>query len=321
MSPSPEISVVMSVYNAELYLSQAIDSILGQSFKDFEFIIIEDCSTDQSLKILEHYAQQDQRIKLIRKPENRRMKGFIENLNIGISQAKGRYIARMDADDIAYPDRFEKQFQFLEQHPEVFMIGSSINLIDEDNQLLRKLPALENNTEIQQQMTKKVAMYHPVIMFRNEGVRYRENIYYCEDYDLYLRLMNQGKKFHNFTEVLLDYRILNSSISRKDGNFMRSLFVEKVKQFYTEEKKKGQDFYALFSPDNLLDLLNTEKVSTQSDLDFALGVAVKFGYKKEFNQMLLKYKSLGYLSIRVKLLGVMIKLPGIISKIYFKIFS
>lgn len=109
---SPILSVVMSVYNAEKYLSQAIESILNQSFEDFEFIIIEDCSTDNSLKIIKNYAINDKRIRIIQKAKNKKMRGFIENLNIGLSEAKGKYIARMDSDDISHPDRFEKQVLF-----------------------------------------------------------------------------------------------------------------------------------------------------------------------------------------------------------------
>ena len=124
------VSVVMSVYNAEKYLDLAIESILNQSFRDFEFIIIEDCSTDNSLEILKNYAEKDSRIKIIQKTENKRMKGFIENLNIGLEEAKGKYIARMDADDISHPSRFDKQVVFLETHSDIFMVGSYINFIN-----------------------------------------------------------------------------------------------------------------------------------------------------------------------------------------------
>lgn len=100
---TPLVSMAMSVYNAERHLAQAIESILNQSFTNFEFIIIEDCSTDISLDIIKEFAQKDARIRLIQKAENRRMAGFIENLNIGLNKAKGKYIARMDADNIAHP--------------------------------------------------------------------------------------------------------------------------------------------------------------------------------------------------------------------------
>jgi len=107
----------------------------------------------------------------------------------------------------------------------------SINFINEKGEITGKLPALEADHEIKKQMPVKISMFHPVIMFRNEKeVRYREKIFYCEDYDLYLRLILEGKKFHNFSEALLDYRLLNSSISRKDSKFIKFLFIEKMKQ-------------------------------------------------------------------------------------------
>ena len=151
----PTLSVIMSVYNAEKYLSQAIESILNQSFEDFEFIIIEDCSTDNSLKIIKNYVINDKRIRIIQKAKNKKMRGFIENLNIGLSEAKGKYIARMDSDDISHPDRFEKQVLFLDSHPNVFMVGSAINFIDENGKLIRKYEALETDDKIKKQMIKK----------------------------------------------------------------------------------------------------------------------------------------------------------------------
>lgn len=312
----PMVSVVMSVYNAEKYLGAAIDSVLNQSFSNFEFIIIEDCSTDKSFEILKQYAARDCRIKLIQKSGNRRMKGFIENLNIGLTEAQGKYIARMDADDISNPERFRKQVNFLESNPDIFMVGSSINFIDEKGSFIKKHDALESDSEIKNKMPIRIAMYHPVIMFRNkQGVTYRDKIFYCEDYDLYLRLMIEGKKFHNFTESLLDYRLLDSSISRKDGNFFRTLFVEKMKSFYFEKKKKGFDSYESFIPENLLNIMNNEIESSEKDLIFALSVATKYRYQKEFEIL---FKKVSNQNRNFYLLKTLNSLPAIFSKIYFK---
>lgn len=309
----------MSVYNAEKYLRQSIESILNQSFSDFEFIIIEDCSTDNSLNIIKEYAEKDPRIKLIQKSENKKMRGFIENLNIGIKKAKGKYIARMDADDISYPNRFEKQIEFLEKNPKIFMVGSSINFIDENNNFIKKLNALKNNTDIQKLMPKKITMYHPVIMFRNEqGIEYREKIYYCEDYDFYLRLMLSGKKFANIEEPLMDYRILHSSISRKDNNDIKTLFIEKMKSFYHEKKKKGTDSYDSFNPDKWLNITNETSVP-EKDLEFAMKVAVKFGYKNLFSQINEKYRKHYKNSLQLNILSFINLFPNLIKKIYFKI--
>ena len=134
MNP-PLVSVIMSVYNGEKYLVQAIDSILNQTYQNFEFIIIDDCSTDNSSHILQEYAQKDSRIKIIKKEKNIGIKGFIKNLNLGISIAKGKYIARMDADDISLPERFQKQVDFLENNPEITLVGAQLNLINEQNKI------------------------------------------------------------------------------------------------------------------------------------------------------------------------------------------
>lgn len=318
----PTISVVMSVYNAEKHLAQAVESILNQTFSNFEFIIIEDFSTDNSWAILQNYAQKDQRIQLIQKPENKRMAGFIENLNIGLKKAKGKYIARMDADDISYPNRFEKQVKFLEENPDIFMVGSSINFIDENNNFIKKLDAIPNNIDIQQQMPKKIALYHPAIMFRNEPeIEYREKIFYCEDYDFYLRLISEGKKFANFEEPLLDYRILNSSISRKDGKFKRTIFVEKMKEFWRERLKNGKDSYASFVPETLLNILDTNEKSSRDDLKFGLSVATKHQYTNEFNILIKKYSRLYPFDFQIYTLKMLNILPPFFSKIFFKIFN
>lgn len=317
---TPAVSVVMSVYNTEKYLEQSIESILNQSFIDFEFIIIEDCSTDSSLSILKNYAQKDSRIKLIQKSENKRMAGFIENLNIGLREARGKYIARMDADDLSHPTRFEKQVKFLDENPDIFMVGSAVNFIDENNQFIRKLESLENHREIIERMPKHISMYHPAIMFRNnEQTQYHEKMFYCEDYDLYLRLINQGKKFYNFTESLLDYRILNNSISRKDGSFMNMLFVEKAKWFYQQEKKYQKSDYDNFVPSEFIHIFDSQQKTEKQYLLFALKTATKFNYKKEFIALKEKYSQFYSKNVEIGILSILISLPNIVSKIYFKI--
>ncbi|SDE61003.1 Glycosyl transferase family 2 [Riemerella columbipharyngis] len=309
----------MSVYNAEKYLSQAVESIVRQVFEDFEFIIIDDCSTDKSYEIIRHYVDVDKRIKVLRKQENKGSKGFVENLNWGLKEAKGQYVARMDADDISHPERLEKQVQFLDAYSDVFMVGSSINFIDEKDNFIKVLEAPERDEAIKQKMPKSISMYHPVIMFRNNAeVRYRDKIYYCEDYDLYLRLMIEGKKFYNFTTPLLDYRILETSISRKDGKFFRTLFVEKTKQFYRESLKYGKDSYEEFHPEYLLHILDSEKNESEKELKFALNVATKHRYKKELSILMNQYKSQYGNKIDVILLNIMNSFPMVIPKFYYK---
>lgn len=290
MLKPPKISVIMSVYNAERYLQQAIDSILKQTFTDFEFIIIEDCSTDSSLQILERYAAQDSRIVLLKKDKNNGKQGFIENLNIGLDKARGEYIARMDADDISSPNRFEKQLKAFSNDSELFIVGSYLEFIDEESQSIQIKEAPTTDSEIRTSMLQSIALYHPVIMFKNTHLRYREKMWGCEDYDLFLRMIIEGKKMQNLPEVLLQYRILKNSISRQDQNFIRWNFVEKARAFYKERLKVGNDSYEEFIPQNFQNILNIKAKNTKEDLLLAYNTALKFNLKKELHIIIKKLK-------------------------------
>ena len=287
------ISVIMSVYNGEKYLVQAIDSILNQTYQNFEFIIIDDCSTDNSSHILQEYAKKDSRIKIIKKEKNIGIKGFIENLNLGISIAKGKYIARMDQDDVSLPERFQKQVIFLENNPKISMVGAQIDFINEKNEIIgEKIGALEHE-EIVNKMTSQIQLFHPAIMFRNhQNIKYREKFIYCEDYDLYLNLITQGKKLANINEKLLHYRILESSISRKGDNFVKKLMVEKALYFYKLRKENGQDLYETFNNEEVLEINNFEFKNKIEELFFALETAIKLNKKEKIVLLVRKIKKL-----------------------------
>src|SRR5690606_16326231 len=151
-----KISVIMSVFNAEKYLVEALESILNQTHSHFELIIIEDASTDGSLKILENYQNRDPRIILIKNDVNKGAAGFIKNLNMALEKATGEFIARMDADDISDLRRFEKQITFLEENPDVFIVGSTIEIIDEKGANLKLLSLPTDDGDIQQKMPKNI---------------------------------------------------------------------------------------------------------------------------------------------------------------------
>ena len=290
MNP-PLVSVIMSVYNGEKYLVQAIDSILNQTYQNFEFIIIDDCSTDNSSHILQEYAQKDSRIKIIKKEKNIGIKGFIENLNLGISIAKGKYIARMDADDISLPERFQKQVDFLENNPEITLVGAQLNLINEQNKITGEAIAALQHRDIVKRITSQIQLFHPVIMFRkDQNIQYREKFLYCEDYDLYLNLITQGKKLANINEKLLHYRILESSISRKGDNFVKKLMVEKALYFYKLRKENGQDLYETFNNEEVLEINNFEFKHKIEELFFALEAAIKLNKKEKIVLLIKKIK-------------------------------
>ncbi|WP_052700502.1 glycosyltransferase [Methylocucumis oryzae] len=218
---SPFISVIMPVYNAERYVAKAVESILNQTFSDFEFIIINDGSKDKSLKILEKYAKKDNRIRLISR-ENR---GLVKTLNEGLMLAKAPLIARMDADDISFLNRFELQAQFLLQQPEVVCVGGYTEIIDKNSRELTLLTMPLEDCNIQDLLLRgHVSISHPTVMYRKDAVfaigRYRENFIAAEDLDLWLRLGEIGK-LANLPHPLIKYRMLSSSVSSQNSGVQK----------------------------------------------------------------------------------------------------
>ena len=212
----PKISVLMPVYNAERFLAEAVESILKQTFTEFEFIIIDDGSTDNSINILKNYSSLDPRIKLITR-ENR---GLIKTLNEGVDLARAKYIARMDADDISLPLRFEKQIEFLDEHPEHIAVGTLAELIDIDGDLIGSFGGLKTHEEIDGAHIKGIggAIVHPSAMIRRTAMvkvgGYLECYQNAEDLDLWLRLAEHGK-LANIPSRLLLYRQHMDSIGYK----------------------------------------------------------------------------------------------------------
>jgi glycosyltransferase involved in cell wall biosynthesis len=201
----------MPVHNAERYLSEAIGSILSQTFSDFELIIINDGSTDRSLQIIQSFY--DQRIKLISHPN----RGLAASLNAGIKIARGKYIARMDADDISCPDRLSLQFYYMEQHPECVLSSGAVEYIDAEGVSLytRSLPA--EDIKIKAGLPLHVQIIHPACILQravfSKTSGYREDIKkHIEDILLWNELSELGL-FANLKEVLLRYRISPGSIT------------------------------------------------------------------------------------------------------------
>ena len=196
------ISVVLPVYNAENYLRQAIDSVLSQTYTDFEFLIYNDGSNDSSLDILNSYT--DSRIKIRNFESNI---GLIKLLNIAFKEAKGKYIARMDADDICLPTRFEEQINFLEKYPQFGICGTQCQIIDSDNILSKPT----EDIDLRWWIFKGSPLAHPSIMLRTSimkdyNLEFKEHAYVVEDFDLWWR-MAFHTKMANLDKVLLKYRI------------------------------------------------------------------------------------------------------------------
>jgi glycosyltransferase involved in cell wall biosynthesis len=213
MNKTPAISVLISVYNAEKYVSFAIESILNQTFSDFEVIIVDDCSSDASWSICQKYVQQDSRIIAIRNKINL---GGCETLNVGLRLVKGKYVARQDNDDWSYEDRLAKQFHFMEAHPDVGIVGGSMEIIDETEKIIAKRSYNLTNKAIRKKIFQYSPFAHPLVMIR-KSILDSVGYYNCEfapadDYDLYFRI-GKISDFANLNDILLKYRVVSTSLT------------------------------------------------------------------------------------------------------------
>jgi len=236
------ISILMSVYDEPLdWLGGSIESILGQTFGDFEFIIVNDNPDRGDIgDMLERHKNADSRIRIITNDENL---GLTKSLNRAIKAAGGKYIARMDADDVALPERLALQYEFLEENDDVFLAGSSVKIIDQNGVVLHSAIKRTSHEEIVEDIFGgRLALYHPTIMFRNDGLLYREHFETAQDYDFYLNLLSKNKKFGNLKDILLHYRVSNRSISMNSKR-KQVLAGKLALKFYYERLETGSDSY------------------------------------------------------------------------------
>lgn len=207
MSDTPAVSVVMSVRNVAKYVDLAIESVLGQTFSDFEFLIVDDGSKDATDKILKDYARRDTRIRILTGPE----RGLSMALNLGISEARAPLLARMDGDDICLPTRFEKQVAYMRDHAECVLVGCRCELIDPEGRPIHEKPDTPLYHEQIDYLLLRMRwpIVHPAAMMRADAVAktggYLEKYLTVEDHDLFLKLAEIGK-LANVDEVLLKYR-------------------------------------------------------------------------------------------------------------------
>lgn len=215
--PGPALTAAMSVYNGERFLVSAIESILAQTFADFEFLILDDGSTDQTRQIIQSFADKDSRIR----PIIRDNRGLIVSLNQMLAEARAPIIARMDADDIAHRDRFEKQMAFLAAHPDHGIVGSWSEDINEDGEPW--LVDAPDHPVTHDEFAHNVRyggplLCHPVVMFRADIVQraggYHAAFKHCEDHDLWLRLASMTK-MANIPERLIRYRHYPEQVSKR----------------------------------------------------------------------------------------------------------
>lgn len=231
----PLVSVIMSSYNEEKYIGEAIESILNQTYENLELIIIDDASTDNTANIIQNYK--DERIIYWRNETNRKL---AHNLNYAISISKGTYIARMDADDIACLDRIEKQVNFLEKNLEIDVLGTYAQSFGQET---KKMIYPQKHDEIKAELLFKNAICHPTVMFRRKSIdfKYNEKCAAGQDYELWSRII-WNKNFYNLPESLLNYRMhvgqtkKKNPIEQKSGGFLaRKIMLEKLFEPLSEE--------------------------------------------------------------------------------------
>lgn len=218
----PKVTVLMGVYNGEVYLQEAIDSILSQTFKDFEFLIIDDGSTDQSFEIIQSYT--DPRIRVVKNLKNMKL---IFTLNRGLGLAKGEYIARMDADDISLPTRLEKQVAFMKKNSNVGVCGTWTKIFVRNPWLVQASSFVNNSEKIKAELLFSNVLQHPSVMIRRSLIgsrlvvlRYPFNYPHAEDYALWASLLDQTD-FGIVEEVLLKYRLHTGQIGQKHSSVQK----------------------------------------------------------------------------------------------------
>jgi glycosyltransferase involved in cell wall biosynthesis len=211
---APRLSVVMPVRDGALYVAEAVESILAQRFADFEFLIYDDGSSDDTPRIIGKYAERDPRITLFRGAAE----GLAVWLREGVRRARGELVARMDADDVARPERFERQVAWLDAHPEVIALGTDVAIVDPERRSIRGHAPPREHEAIDAELLRGngSAMMHPSLMFRREALlaagNYRADYPWAEDLELYLRLAERGR-LANLPETLLEYRKHTQSVN------------------------------------------------------------------------------------------------------------
>lgn len=235
----PLVSVIMPVYNNEPYVKQAVDSILEQTYSNFELIAIDDGSSDGSGKILDSYAKQDGRVRVIHQPN----KGLVATLNRGIAESTGEYIARMDGDDISFPRRFEQQVAVLEAHENVVLVAGGFEVIDEDNEFIYRevVPAI--SADIKRSMLLRNPIAHGSVMFRRSALdavgMYSDQCGPTEDFELWTRLSVVGD-FVGLEPTIFRWRVNRKGITSNNNKLQVKIMKEHVNGLWATNFPKVQ---------------------------------------------------------------------------------
>ena len=215
MRQSPRVTVLMPCFNGGTYLRPAMESILNQTYRDFEFLIINDCSTDDSLETIRSFG--DPRIRVHTNPVNM---GQTKSLNVGLRLARGKYIVVNDADDYSLPKRIETQLDFITKHPEYPVVGCSCNIMDREGKVRRTFHRPTDEREIIIQLLSEAPMTHGAIMMNREFILsqggYNEGFRICQDYELWSSIIRKGYRIANLPDILVTIRHFMDSLSFRE---------------------------------------------------------------------------------------------------------
>jgi len=292
------LSVVMSVYNEEKFVNKAISSILDQTFPDFELIIVDDGSTDNTPQIIESFAKRDNRIRFLRNAQN---KGKSESLNVAISLSKGEIIALMDGDDISLPERLEKQLDFLKRNPEVGLVGVKYWEIDEDDSVVNRViyPRKLRGRSLKRMLYKRNFFAGGSLMFRKSLFEkvggFNVHFVVSEDFDFILRV-GEISKIAIVDEVLYLHRLKPSSISFRAGKLMKEFHLLAIKASKIRESDGDDKTYVARQSRRILERyglpsnksLNRARQDVCYTLNFKARMALRKGNHRKARETALK---------------------------------
>lgn len=297
------VNVFMPCYNSEKYIGQAIESILGQSYTDFKLVIIDDGSTDNSVEIINRYAEGDSRIRLLKNGVNR---GIVFTRNRGLDECQCDYMALMDSDDVATPDRLEKEVAFLKENKDIVVVGGLYQLMNESGELRpEKLRLTESDEEIRARMLFANVMANGTVLFRKKkidqaNIRYREHLHASEDYLFWCEVLNIGK-ICNMGEIFQYYRVHENSLehrsNREEKDYKKRGILD-IKRYilcqqkYYLEKAEEEFFIEILMDNEKCETLSREKRKILKKILYTLrGQAAEKGdkYKEIFDDELKRY--------------------------------
>lgn len=255
MKEAALVSVIIPAYNAEKYVESAVRSIMTQTYKNLEILVTDDCSTDSTLEILNRLAKEDCRIIVYHNEQN---KGIVKTLNDLVSRANGKYIARMDADDISLPKRIEKQVAYMQKHINIMILGCNVTHIDGfGNSIFRPIIPC-TSVMVKNMRYFRTCFYHPTVMFRAEIKNeyfYEDKYQYAEDYALWLKIL-ESHRGNNLKQRLLLYRIHGEQISQQKTEKQISVFLKIFQEYnFGIIKKQEIEVYARYIAAN--EIVNT----------------------------------------------------------------